>query len=319
MKKTKIICTMGPSTDDAALLAEMMRSGMDLARFNFSHGCHEDHARRVELVRKAAAEVEKPIALIADTKGPEMRLGIFKEGRVILKEGDSFTLTTEEIEGTQEISYVNYAGLPEELQPGNAILLSDGLLALEVTDVDVQGGKIYTKVVHGGEISSRKRVACPGVELKLPFLSEQDISDITFAAKLGMDYVAASFVQKADDVLAIRRVLEEVGSSMGIISKIENHAGVKNIEEIINVSDYLYKNKLVAGKAGNVSARFKGEDGDVVAITPTLKSLYELNEEDIVCMSGEYLPFSGCGSNHEGMDKERGQRKRVLDRFGRTL
>lgn len=125
-----------------------------------------------------------------------MRLGIFKEGRVILKEGDSFTLTTEEIEGTQEISYVNYAGLPEELQPGNAILLSDGLLALEVTDVDVQGGKIYTKVVHGGEISSRKRVACPGVELKLPFLSEHDISDITFAAKLGMDYVAASFVQK---------------------------------------------------------------------------------------------------------------------------
>ena len=237
MKKTKIICTMGPSTDDAALLAEMMRSGMDLARFNFSHGCHEDHARRVELVRKAAAEVEKPIALIADTKGPEMRLGIFKEGKVILKEGDSFTLTTEEIEGTQEISYVNYAGLPEELQPGNAILLSDGLLALEVTAVDVQGGKIYTKVVHGGEISSRKRVACPGVELKLPFLSEQDISDITFAAKLGMDYVAASFVQKADDVLAIRRVLEEVGSSMGIISKIENHAGVKNIEEIIAVSD----------------------------------------------------------------------------------
>lgn len=237
MKKTKIICTMGPSTDDIELLKKMMSSGMDLARFNFSHGSHEDHARRVELVRKAAAEVEKTIALIADTKGPEMRLGIFKNGKVILKEGDSFTLTTEEIEGTAEISYVNYAGLPGELEPGNAILLSDGLLALEVTGVDVPGGKIYTKVVHGGEISSRKRVACPGVELKLPFLSEQDISDITFAAKLDMDYVAASFVQKADDVLAIRRVLEEVGSSMGIISKIENHAGVKNIEEIIAVSD----------------------------------------------------------------------------------
>ena len=237
MKKTKIICTMGPSTDDVGLLAQMMRSGMDLARFNFSHGSHDDHARRVELVRRAAAEVEKPIALIADTKGPEMRLGIFKAGKVILKEGDSFTLTTEEIEGTEKISYVNYAGLPEELQPGNAILLSDGLLALEVTSVDVAGGKIYTKVVHGGEISSRKRVACPGVELKLPFLSEQDISDITFAAELGMDYVAASFVQKADDVLAIRRVLEQCGSQMGIISKIENHAGVKNIEEIIAVSD----------------------------------------------------------------------------------
>ena len=237
MKKTKIICTMGPSTDDVGLLAQMMRSGMDLARFNFSHGSHDDHARRVELVRRAAAEVEKPIALIADTKGPEMRLGIFKAGKVILKEGDSFTLITEEIEGTEEISYVNYAGLPEELQPGNAILLSDGLLALEVTSVDVACGKIYTKVVHGGEISSRKRVACPGVELKLPFLSEQDISDITFAAELGMDYVAASFVQKADDVLAIRRVLEQCGSQMGIISKIENHAGVKNIEEIIAVSD----------------------------------------------------------------------------------
>ena len=139
MKKTKIICTMGPSTDDVGLLAQMMRSGMDLARFNFSHGSHDDHARRVELVRRAAAEVEKPIALIADTKGPEMRLGIFKAGKVILKEGDSFTLTTEEIEGTEEISYVNYAGLPEELQPGNAILLSDGLLALEVTSVDVAG------------------------------------------------------------------------------------------------------------------------------------------------------------------------------------
>ena len=237
MKKTKIICTMGPSTDDVGLLAQMMRSGMDLARFNFSHGSHDDQARRVELVRRAAAEVEKPIALIADTKGPEMRLGIFKAGKVILKEGDSFTLTTEEIEGTEEISYVNYAGLPEELQPGNAILLSDGLLALEVTSIDVACGKIYTKVVHGGEISSRKRVACPGVELKLPFLSEQDISDITFAAELGMDYVAASFVQKADDVLAIRRVLEQCGSQMGIISKIENHAGVKNIEEIIAVSD----------------------------------------------------------------------------------
>lgn len=237
MKKTKIICTMGPSTDDAALLADMMRAGMDLARFNFSHGTHEEHARRAELVRKAAAEVDKPIALIADTKGPEMRLGIFKEGRVTLKEGDSFTLTTHEIEGTAAISYVNYAGLPDELEPGNAILLSDGLLALEVTGVDRAAGEIYTKVVHGGEISSRKRVACPGVELKLPFLSEQDISDITCAARLGMDYVAASFVQKADDVLAIRRVLEQEGSQMGIISKIENHAGVKNIEEIIAVSD----------------------------------------------------------------------------------
>lgn len=235
MKKTKIICTMGPTTDNVELLQKMMQAGMDLVRFNFSHGSHEDHAMRLNLVRQAAAKAGKVIATIADTKGPEMRLGLFADNKVLLAEGDEFTLTTEEYLGDRHKAHVNYAGLPEELQIGNSILLADGLLSLKVTAID--GCEIHTVVVNGGELSSRKRVACPGIELKLPFLSEQDKSDILFAARLGMDYVAASFVQKADDVIAIRKVLEAAGYSMGIISKIENEAGVKNIEEIINVSD----------------------------------------------------------------------------------
>lgn len=235
MKKTKIICTMGPTTDNVELLQKMMLAGMDLARFNFSHGSHEDHAMRLNLVRQAAARAGKIIATIADTKGPEMRLGLFADNKVLLSEGDEFTLTTEEYLGDRHKAHVNYAGLPEELQIGSSILLADGLLSLKVTAID--GCEIHTVVVNGGELSSRKRVACPGVELKLPFLSEQDKSDILFAARLDMDYVAASFVQKADDVIAIRKVLEAEGYNMGIISKIENEAGVKNIEEIINVSD----------------------------------------------------------------------------------
>ena len=226
---------MGPATDDISLLTQMMRSGMDLARFNFSHGSHEDHGKRLSLVRQAAARAGKVIATIADTKGPEMRLGLFKDNKVQLSEGDEFTLTTEDYLGDEHKAHVNYAGLPEELTVGSSILLADGLLSLKVTAI--KGSEIHTVVVNGGELSSRKRVACPGIELKLPFLSEQDRKDILFAAQNDMDYVAASFVQKADDVIAIRKVLEENGYHMGIISKIENEAGVKNIDEIINVSD----------------------------------------------------------------------------------
>ena len=235
MKKTKIICTVGPSTDNVELLAKMMQAGMDLARFNFSHGNHEDHAQRLKLVREAAAKADKVIATIADTKGPEMRLGMFADNKVYLNEGDDFCLTTEDYLGDQHMAHVNYAGLPQEVRVGSNILLADGLLSLQVTKID--GCRIYTRVVNGGELSSRKRVACPGIELQLPFLSEQDKADILFAVEHDMDYIAASFVQKADDVIAIRKVLEAAGSSIGIISKIENEAGVQHIDEIINVSD----------------------------------------------------------------------------------
>lgn len=235
MKKTKIICTVGPSTDDVALLCQMMHAGMDLARFNFSHGSHAEHELRLRLVREAAAVAGKIVATVADTRGPEMRLGVLGEGKVTLKEGAEFILTTDDVIGTSAMASVNYPGLPQEVSPGRHILLADGLLSLEVTSVENK--MIVTRVVNGGELSSRKRVACPGVELQLPFLSDQDRADILFAAAQGMDYIAASFVQKAEDVLTIRRVLEESGYSMGIISKIENAAGVEHIEEIIEVSD----------------------------------------------------------------------------------
>lgn len=235
MKKTKIICTVGPSTDNIPLLVSMLKAGMDMARFNFSHGSHSEHAQRLGLVRGAAEQVNKPIAMIADTRGPEMRLGIFEHDKIMLQEGESFCLTTKEQIGNEQIASVNYSGLPDELKVGDAILLADGLLSLEVERIN--GTEIYTKVVHGGQLGSRKRVACPGVELKLPFLSEQDIKDITFAIEHDMDYIAASFVQKAEDVLAIRKVLEAAGSGMGIISKIENQAGFTHIDEIIEVSD----------------------------------------------------------------------------------
>ncbi len=235
MKKTKIICTVGPSTDNIELLEEMICAGMDLARFNFSHGTHEDHAARLAMVRDASKNVGKIVATIADTKGPEMRLGMFADGKVVLREGNEFILTTDDVLGDEHIAHVNYVNLPQEVSAGNMILLADGLLSLEV--VSTSAKEIHTKVVHGGEVSNRKRVACPGVELNLPFLSEQDKKDILFAVEHNMDYVAASFVQKADDVIAIRKVLEAAGSNIGIISKIENEAGVKHIDEIINVSD----------------------------------------------------------------------------------
>jgi pyruvate kinase len=235
MKKTKIICTLGPATDKKEILVDMINKGMDLARFNFSHGTHEECAKRISLLREAAKETGRIIGLIGDTKGPEMRLGVFKDDKVTLVPGQKFTLTTEEIEGTAEKSYVNYKELPKDIHEGDMILLNDGKQTLHVdklTDTE-----IYTTVVSGGEISSRKRVAVPGAILKLPFMSEADISDITFAAEQGMDYIAASFVRNADDVMQIKRLLENLHSSIGIIAKIENQEGVDNIDSIINVAD----------------------------------------------------------------------------------
>lgn len=235
MKKTKIICTLGPATDRKEILVKMIESGMDLARFNFSHGSHEECAKRLALLKEAIAETGRVIGFIGDTKGPEMRLGLFKGDKVTLKDGDAFTLTAEACEGTAEKAHVNYSGLPQEVKKGDTILLNDGKLTLRVestTDTE-----IHTTVTNGGEISSRKRVAVPGAILKLPFMSEADVSDITFAANAGMDYIAASFVRSADDAMQIRRLLESLGSNMGIIAKIENQEGVDNIDEILKVVD----------------------------------------------------------------------------------
>lgn len=235
IKKTKIICTVGPSTDQPGVLEQMLNSGMNVARFNFSHGSHSDHAKRIALVRAAAAKTKKPVALMLDTKGPEMRLGTFAEGKVQLSAGDTFILTARDIAGTKEIVSVNHKLLPEEVAAGDTILLSDGLICLNVERVE--GQDIITTVLNSGPISDRKRVAVPGVAVKLPPLSEQDIADILFGVEQDMDFVAASFIQRAADVLAIRKVLEDAGSDMDIIPKIENAEGVKNIDEILKVAD----------------------------------------------------------------------------------
>src|SRR5574344_490152 len=237
MRKTKIICTLGPTTDRKDLLVNIIKAGLDLARFNFSHGSYEECSKRIELLHEAATEAGKIVGLVADTKGPEMRLGIFKNDKVTLKEGEPFCLTTDDVEGDEHISHVNYNKLHEDVKPGDQILLNDGKLTLEVVKID--GTNINTKVIHGGEISSRKRVAVPGAILKLPFMSEQDKADITFAAKQHMDYVAASFVRNADDALEIRKLLEKLHSPMGIIAKIENQEGVDNIDAILDVVDVI--------------------------------------------------------------------------------
>jgi pyruvate kinase len=235
MKKTKIVCTMGPSTEQPGVMEKMLEAGMNVARFNFSHGSHEEHGDRIAKVRAASAVTHKPVAILLDTKGPEMRLGNFVEGKVTLEKGQKFILTSREVEGTKEISMVNHKFLPQEVAPGNQILLSDGLVCLKVDEV--VGDDIHTTVLNTGVIGNRKRVAAPGVSLNLPPLSEQDVADVLFGAKNGMDFIAASFIQRAADVLAIRKLLEEANSDIHIISKIENAEGVKNIDEIIKVSD----------------------------------------------------------------------------------
>ncbi|MDU2066497.1 MAG: pyruvate kinase, partial [Sporomusaceae bacterium] len=207
IKKTKIICTVGPSTDKLETLAEMLKAGMNVARFNFSHGSHEDHAKRIALVRQASLETKIPVALMLDTKGPEMRLGKFKGGKAQLVAGNRFVLTGKTIEGTADMATVSHALLPEEVKSGDTILLSDGLISLHVDKIE--DGNIVTTIQNSGEISDRKRVAAPGVSVQLPPLSEQDIADIHFGIQQGMDCIAASFIQRAADVLAIRRVLEE--------------------------------------------------------------------------------------------------------------
>lgn len=235
MKKTKIVCTMGPSTGEVSIIEQMLEAGMNVARFNFSHGSHDEQGERMAMVRAAAAQLKKPVALLLDTKGPEMRLGNFAEGKVMLDKGQSFILTAREVLGDQSIAMVNHPFLPQEVSPGDIILLSDGLVSLRVDRIE--GEDIFTTVQNSGGIGNRKRVAVPGVHVNLPPLSEQDVADIMFGISQDMDFIAASFIQKAADILAIRRVLEEADSDMLIIAKIENAEGVNNIDEIIKVAD----------------------------------------------------------------------------------
>ena len=235
LKKTKIICTLGPSTDKPGVLEAMLEAGMNVSRFNFSHGSHPDMGKRMEMLRAASVKVNKKVALLLDTKGPEMRLGKFSDGKVRLETGEKFTLTAREMLGNKDIATVNYNMLSQEVVVGNIILLSDGLVSLHIDEI--RGEDIITTVQNTGDISDRKRVAVPGAILNLPFLSPQDESDILFGVEQNMDFIAASFVQRAADILAIRKLLENVNAHMEIIAKIENAEGVRNIDEILKVAD----------------------------------------------------------------------------------
>lgn len=235
LKKTKIICTQGPSTEKPGVVDALIANGMNLARFNFSHGDHAEHLGRIKMVREAAKKAGKVISLVLDTKGPEMRLGEFKDGKVMLEKGKTFTLTHSDEPGDETHVSINHKGLYTEVKPGDTLLLSDGLVALKVDEI--KGKDIVTTIQNSGKMGTRKRVAAPGVSLGLPPISEQDAKDIIFGCEQDMDFVAASFIQRPADVLAIRKLIEEHNGHMEIIPKIENLEGVKNFDAILEVSD----------------------------------------------------------------------------------
>ena len=236
MKKTKIVCTMGPNTNDKNIMLELAKNGMDVARFNFSHGDYAEHQSRLEILKEVRKELDRPVAALLDTKGPEIRTGVLKDGKkVSLKEGQTFTLTTREIIGDETITHINYSGLNEDVAAGNKILIDDGLIELEVVKVD--GTEIVCTVINGGELGEKKGVNVPNVKIKLPALTEKDKEDIRFGIKQGFDFIAASFVRTADCIREIKEMLDAEGSAIKVIAKIENAEGIENLDEIIAVAD----------------------------------------------------------------------------------
>ena len=236
IRKTKIVCTIGPATNTEAKLRELMLAGMDVARMNFSHGDHASHLETLKLIEKVRGELGLPVAALLDTKGPEIRLGLFKDGKISLKKGDHFTLTTRDVEGTQDIVSITYKDLPKDVGVGGRILIDDGLIELEITDLTETD--IACRVLNGGSVSNRKGVNVPNCQLSMPFISEKDYQDLVFAAENGLDFVAASFTRSAQDIIDLKRVLaEHGGDNIRVIAKIENRQGIDNIDEIIRVSE----------------------------------------------------------------------------------
>lgn len=235
MRKTKIICTIGPSSDTVERLRELIKAGMNVARFNFSHGTHEEQRVKFERVKQAREELGLPVATMLDTKGPEIRLRDFEGGRVELISGQQFVLTTEEILGTSQKAGISYKNLKNDIEKGTTILIDDGLI--EMTVEEIRGEEIICHVVNGGFVSNHKGVNVPGAVLSMPYISEVDREDILFGIEMGYDFLAASFVRCREDVLEVRGILQEHGSDMKIISKIENMQGIQNLEEILEVSD----------------------------------------------------------------------------------
>ncbi len=236
MRKTKIVCTIGPSSNDREILREMLKAGMNVARVNFSHGTHEGHKKTIETFREVRDEMGIAAAVLLDTKGPEIRVGNFENGEEILEDGQEFTLTTRDIVGTKEIVSVTYKDLPKEVRHGNRILINDGkivIYVIETTETEVKG-----RVIHGGKISNHKGINLPNVNLNMPYMSEQDKSDLIFGVENDVDYIAASFVRTANDVKEVKNILHEHGGNeIKVIAKIESTQGIENFEEILQEAD----------------------------------------------------------------------------------
>ncbi len=257
MRKTKIVCTMGPSTMDEYVLKRLIEEGMDVARFNFSHGTHEEQKVRMDMVKKLRKECGKHIALLLDTKGPEIRTRDFEGGKVEIEAGQTFTLTTRDIVGDNTISSITYKDLAKDVEIGTKILIDDGLIELKVKDIIDED--LVCEVINGGFVSNHKGINVPGVHLNMPYMSQKDIDDILFGIKEDVDFIAASFVRSAKDVLEIRKLLDDNGGkNINIISKIENAEGVKHIDDIIYVSDGI----MVA--RGDMGVEIPGEEVPVI-------------------------------------------------------
>ncbi|AIQ23007.1 pyruvate kinase [Paenibacillus sp. FSL E2-8871] len=238
MRKSKIVCTIGPASESLENIKKLILAGMNVARLNFSHGDFEEHGARIKTIRQASKELNKTVAILLDTKGPEIRTGKLEVEPIELVQDEYLTLTTEEILGTQERISITYSELPNDVQVGSTILIDDGLIGLTV--VDIQGTEIKTRIVNGGTIKSKKGVNVPGVNISLPGITEKDTNDILFGIEQDIDFIAASFVRKASDVQEIRELLSKNNAShIQIISKIENQQGVDNLDEILEASDGL--------------------------------------------------------------------------------
>ena len=235
MRKTKIICTIGPASENEEVLRELMLAGMNVARFNFSHGTHEEQKQKLAKVIKISNELNLPVATLLDTKGPEIRLRDFEGGKAELESGQLFILTTEEMLGTKEKAAITYKNLKNDIQVGSTILIDDG--KIEMTVEKIEGEEIHCRVVNGGKVSNHKGINAPGAQLSMPFISEVDYEDIKFCAQMGYDFLAASFVRSKEDILAVRKILDEFGSKAQVIAKIENMQGIENLDTILEVSD----------------------------------------------------------------------------------
>ena len=236
VRKTKIICTLGPATDDKNVLKSLMQEGMNVARLNFSHGTQAEQAQRITLVKECREALDLPIGILLDTRGPEVRVKTFENGRIMLNEGDTFTLTGEEVIGNEQRVSVTFPQLAQNVTVGTRVLIDDGLIGMEV--IEVRGADVICKVLNGGEVKDRKSINIPGIRLNMPYINEKDREDVIFGIKNGIDFVAASFVRTADDAREMRKLLDENGGKdIEIIAKIENREGVDNALEILKICD----------------------------------------------------------------------------------